>query len=460
MLQPANGLFPGLLIGSVGFIAGFDGIGFHVFFAAAFSILLFIATAYFFRHAGLNRAEAWPAAAIAVMLICFASTQSLRLLLFCPACHAGVVPVGLFVFGLVVQYIERGKPAIRWPSMLVLLSTFSDMLTVLQVVLPIVAGMIILSWQQPQLRHKTYVVSLGVSLGALAGVGLYSTVGLTGIVDHGALPLFLTSIPAAAKTYVHTFRELTSILGTVYAGSAVLGLAVGIVITIGAILSRNIDKELPLALITSSALAGLLGPILSGTYWTAALFRYQLSFYTMPIIILVWLLCRILPNRAWIFTSAAATLAAVVIAKNTASARQRPMALNPSFDEVTQALARLPADLTLAEYWSAKPIYIESGRQLMVCPIVAQGFMFVWIANYGWCTEGLDRWARHHNWLVIDVDDLIDRSAIVLTYGVPDRKLELQNHQLWLYSWSPERHANLWRIICRPVRSFTPTPPC
>jgi hypothetical protein len=128
MLQPANGLFPGLIIAGVGFTAGLDGIGFYVFFAAAFSIVLFIGIIYFFRQAGLNTAHIWPGAAVGVMLICFASTQSLRLLLFCPACHAGVVAAALLAFALALEHVKRGKLSTLWLFALVMLSTFSTCL--------------------------------------------------------------------------------------------------------------------------------------------------------------------------------------------------------------------------------------------------------------------------------------------------------------------------------------------
>ena len=179
----------------------------------------------------------------------------------------------------------------------------------------------------------------------------------------------------------------------------------------------------------------------------------------MPIIILVWLLCGILRNRVWMLISGAAVLVAIIIAENATSAWQRSRVLNPAFVEVAEALERLLADLTLAEYWSTTPTYIASGRQLMVCPIRAEAFLHM-IANYGWCAEGLDRWARRHNWLVIAMNERLDRDAIVTAYGLPDRELALQNHQLWLYSWSVERQANHSRVICQPVKSFRHTPPC
>jgi hypothetical protein len=334
------------------------------------------------------------------------------------------------------------------------------MLTVPQLVLPIVVGMILLGWEQPQLRRPAAVVSLSVIIAALTGIALYFGVGRTGIINHGDIPHWVTSVHAAARTFVRTFWVLTSSLGIVYVGCVILGLAVGIFIAVQAIFFRQVSKDLAVILVASSALAGLVAPILTGVYSEVALFRYQLPFYTLPIIILVWLLCRLLPGRYWISMSAAAALSVVTVVKNANPAWQRPRVLNPSFVEVTDALQRLPADLTLAEYWSAKPIYIGSSRELMVCPIAADGSIFIWIANYGWCTEGLARWARHHNWLAVDVNDRVDRTAIVTIYGRPDREIVLQNHQLWLYSWSIERQSNLWRVICRPVTPFTRTPPC
>ena len=177
-----------------------------------------------------------------------------------------------------------------------------------------------------------------------------------------------------------------------------------------------------MVLITSSAFAGLVAPILAAIYWERSLFRYQLTFYTMPIIILVWLLCGILRNRVWTLISGSAVLVAIIIAENATSARQRSRVLNPAFVEVAEALERLPADLALAEYWSTTPTYIASGRQLMVCPIRAEAFLHM-IANYGWCDEGLDRWARRHNWLVIAMNERLDRDAIVEAYGPPDRQI-------------------------------------
>ena len=223
ILAPANGLFPGLLIAGIGFSAGLDGIAFHVFFAAAFSVLLFIATGYFFRCAGLNKAHIWPAAALSVMLICFASSPSLRWVLFLSGTHAGVLIVALFAFALAARYVERGTPSLLWLLALVMLSTFSDLLTVVQVVLPIVGGMILLGWEQPQLRRTASLVSSFTMLGALVGVGFYFAEGWTGIVSHGTVPPRLTSIIAAARAYVGTLRELTSVFGMMNAGCAIVG---------------------------------------------------------------------------------------------------------------------------------------------------------------------------------------------------------------------------------------------
>jgi len=40
-VPPANGLFPGVLIGALGFFAGFDNATFYLYYAAAYSVLLF-----------------------------------------------------------------------------------------------------------------------------------------------------------------------------------------------------------------------------------------------------------------------------------------------------------------------------------------------------------------------------------------------------------------------------------
>lgn len=95
----------------------------------------------------------------------------------------------------------------------------------------------------------------------------------------------------------------------------------------------------------------------------------------------------------------------------------------------------------------------------MVCPVVEQGLPYIWIANYGWCTEGLNRWATRRKWLVVDADQA-DREAFTARYGQSDRQIVVQNHELLLYSWSMERYADLRGIICGSVQSFKRTPPC
>ena len=175
-LPPANGLFPGLLVAGLGFAAGLDGVAFHLFFAAVFSILLFIATGCVVRQTGLEKRHIWSAAALAVVLICFVGDphQELRRMLFLPGSHAGVVLVALFAFALVAKSIESGMPRMGWLFALVLLSAFSDMPTLLQVVLPIVGAMILIGWEQPQLRRRAAALGAWVVLAALAGMALYS----------------------------------------------------------------------------------------------------------------------------------------------------------------------------------------------------------------------------------------------------------------------------------------------
>jgi hypothetical protein len=463
ILPPANGLFPGLLIAAFGFTVGFDGVVFHLFFTAAFSILLFIAAGYVFRRAGLNTMHIWPAAALAVILICFVGDQTLRRILFLPGSHAGVLPVALFAFGLADQSIESGMPPRRWLYTLVMFSTLSDMLTLLQIVLPIVVGAMVISWQQPQLRHLAAAMGLRTVLAALAGLALYFAVGSSRIFEHGTIGLPAPSIQAAARAaqvYAFTFPELTSRVGIVLIGGAILGVGAGVAVTARAILLRCVKKELLLLFMTVSSLTGLLSPILAGNYVEVAISRQQLPFYTMPIIILVLLLCRSLRDRMWILTPTAALIGATTIAESAASTSQRSLVLNPSFVNVANVLAQFPADLTLAEYWTAKPIYIASNRQLMVCPIVANGLPYRWIANFGWCTEGLKRWATYRNWMVIDMDARIDRNAILTTFGQPDREITLQDHQMWLFSWNHDREVNLQRIVCASMQKLKRAPPC
>jgi hypothetical protein len=464
MLQPYNGLFPGLLIAGFAFTAGLNGIGFYLFFAAAFSVLLFVAISFVLHHSGVNKKILWSAAALAVMLICFVGDKNnfLRRLLFFPASHAGVLPLALFAFGLATQSVENVRPRIVWLCALATLSTFSDMLTVLQVILPVVGGMILIAWEAPQLRTAAAAVGSWTTVAGLLGLALYFAVGWSGMLDHGTLGLSSVSMRAAAQTYVLTFPQLVSRLGLMHIGFAILGIGAGAVVTVRAVLSGRIKQELPIALMTFSSFAGLAGPILAGTYSQVALFRHQLPFYTMPVIILILLMCRMLRNRAWILLAAAAVLGVAIMGNRAASAWQRLPVLNPSSIEIADLLVRLPADLMLAGYWTSKPVYIASQRHLMVCPIVYHGLPYIWIANYGWCVEGLNRWAMHRQWLAIDMDDRapLDSVAIVNIYGRPDREITVQNQRIWLYSWSHDRQSNLQRIVCASRGKFRRTPPC
>ena len=113
MLPPANGFFPGLLMAAFGFALGLDNVPYYLFFAATFSMLLFLAAGTILWRAGLETSQAWSAAALSVVLMCLINPykHAIGQMLFLPGSHSGIVPVALFCFALVSRSVETAQPA-------------------------------------------------------------------------------------------------------------------------------------------------------------------------------------------------------------------------------------------------------------------------------------------------------------------------------------------------------------
>jgi len=418
---------------------------------------------------GLESAQAWAAAALAVLLICLVDSGhehgALDYMLFLPGSHAGVVLVALPCFVLVQRALAGASRAIILLFALTVLSMFSDFLTLVQIVAPVAAAMALIGWELPQLRRRAAVIVLAMSAATLMGAGLYFALGRSGIVEEGPLTSQLMSMLDAAKTYVTTLPQLAAAIGALRVSCAFAGLAIGLALSLRAILARRTAETLPVILLSLSASAGFLGPIIVGTYSDPALFRQQLPYYTMTFIILVWALARILRGRAWLLAPATAALGLLLVTQDVALAWKKPFVLNPSFVRLADGLEQLPADLTLALYWEAKPIYLGSRRRMMVCQLAGDGNVYNWIANYGLCLEGLKRWSAGHHWLAIDTSSSENPAesglqGLMAQYGLPDRQIDIEGRRIMLYAWSAKREARVRDIICRDGDAFRRAPPC
>lgn len=468
-LQPANGLFPDLLIAAAGYGVGLDGVAYYLCYGSVYAILLFVLTAVVLKLARIEWAHACPAAALAVLIICLDDPDHARVqqLLIWIAGHSGTVLVALLCFALVARFFQEGTRAGVALFVLLALNTFSDMLAVPQIALPILATLVLIGWQRPQLRRDAIGAALVVTGAVVLGMAMYSIVPLTGIVAFGTTGIQPSEMFQAANAFVQSLPRVVEAVGPFRAACIIIGTIIGIMVSVRSLLKREVIANLPIILMTLSTLAGCLGPIVVGTYMDEYGTRQQLPLFTMPIIILIWMLCIALRERSRFLTPVTAALAVFLFSQSAASAWQKSWVLNPTAIHLADALARLPADLTLALYWEAKPTFLASNRQMMVCPVVEEGSVYNWITNYGWCTEGLWRWSTRRNWLAINTSEvrshqLTDSSAskLIAKYGPPDRETVVEGRRILLYSWSVEREVRVRGIICGAAGPFKRTRPC
>jgi hypothetical protein len=461
MLQPANGAFPDLLIAAAIYTAGFEGVLYYIIYAGIYAVLLFVLTAVILQYAGLEKTTAWTGAVFSVLLIGVIDSAHpyIHQLIFLPTGHGGVVPMALLCFAMVTHSIQRKAPAVTVLFVLVAVATFSDMLTVPHLVLPVVATTILVGWQRPDLGRIATVIVLTFIGAAIAGMAIYFAIPVTGVFDNGTLGLRPFLMLSAVTAYVRTLPQTISIVGYPRGILVVAGMVIGIVVTIRSVFTRRVVDNLPIVLMTFSGLGGLLGTIAVGAYMEPALMRQQLPFFSMPIIVLIWALCRTLRGHIQFLSPIAAALAIYLFSQSAASAWHKSLALNPSYVRIADALASIQADLVLANYWDTKPIYLASDRHLMTCAVTEAGFPYIWVTNFGWCTEGLKRWSKRRNWLVIDTN-LSDREKLIAKYGSPDHEEELAGHRALLYAWSADRETLVHGIVCNAVGRFKRLAPC
>lgn len=461
MLQPANGTFPDLLMAGVIYAGGIEGVLYFIIYAGIYAVLLFVLIAVVLQYAGLEGATVWIAAIFSVLLIGVIDPTHhyIHELIFLPTGHGGVVLMALLCFAIVTHSIQRMAPAVVVLFALVVVGTFSDLLTVPQIVLPVVATTILVRWQQPDLRRITVVIVLTFIGGAIAGVAIYRAIPLTGVFDNGRLILRPSAVLSNISAYLRTLPQTILIVGYPRGMLIVAGIGIGIVVTIRSIFMRRVVDNLPIVLMTFSGLAGLFGTIVIATQFEPALMRQQLTFFSMPIIVLIWALCRTLREHTRFMSPVAAVSVIYLFSQSAAAAWHKPLVLNPSYVRIADMLAQIQADLTLANYWDTKPIYLASERRLMACAVTEHGFPYVWVTNFGWCTEGLDRWSKRRNWLVVDTNRG-DREKFIAKYGPADRETDLAGHRALLYAWSADREALVRGIICSAVGRFKRVPPC
>jgi hypothetical protein len=79
-------------------------------------------------------------------------------------------------------------------------------------------------------------------------------------------------------------------------------------------------------------------------------------------LLLIWALCRALRAHTRFLSPVAGVLVIYLFSQSAATAWDKSLVLNPSYVRIVDALASIPADLVLANYWDTKPIYLASGN--------------------------------------------------------------------------------------------------
>ena len=445
-ITPADGFFPDLLIVTAGYLLGFDQAANFLFFVVVYHLLLFASIMFFLRSCDLDRSTSGLVAAVTSLLVAFVDPNhsALARLLAYPAMHNGVLPIALFIFGIITQEIKR--PQVRSRAILLFALTalivMSDFVAIVQIVAPVIFVLGVLAWQRPSERVRYMIVT--VAGGALAGWAMRYSINMLPQIKHGTTGMKFSNSIHALVFYVHSFPSIVGeAIGWLRGGLFLTGLGAGFVVTARWLTGRD-DHAIPL--LTLSAIAALLGPLLAGTFIDPALLRQQIPAYALPIVIVVWLVAAKFPVTRPYLAAAAFLLAGSIIAKLIISNNDGYSNYLRAHRDTLEGLKDV--DFVMAEYWDAKPLYLASDRKLPVCGTVDDGGVYPWITNLGWCVKGLEAWNARKGSMAIG-GQRISTEKVIRKYGHPDRTVRVAERDFLIYGWTLERANKLHNAIPR-----------
>lgn len=411
-VQPANGLIPDLLLTSVLFAAGIAIEDFFPIYSACYFALLFVSILFLVLTAGerLRTATSISAATLLVATFSNRGVDGLDFEMAAPAHHAGVLPLMFVSFGLVLRFLESRPMA--WPLALALLTVaaaVSDPIFLLQVVLPIVLLLCLLTLTEGAAQRGLHMLfALALSANALVGLALRDLLDLVPGLQHGILGVKPQNLLDASASFVEAFP----------------------------------------ALLTFSVCAALLGPVFAGTFSEDGIVRQQIPGFVIPVLGAIWFTAIFLQravSKGIVDSLVAFGILSILAWACLDIARLELRDALEDYKTDSRILAEYEPGLVLAQYWGAKPL--RSVSDLPVCGTTNTGSVYPWITNLGWCHDAFLDWRFFRKPFAVG-GRLIWQDGVLRDFGTPDEEIETGSGKFFLFHWSAASEERIRNALC------------
>lgn len=430
-LPPANGFFPDVLFGAVGYALGLHGFNDTVFEHALFDLWILLAS-----YAWLRAAKIAPLPAIAAALLALSAfdlsdppKSTLSWTLMTPTAHDGIIGFEL----LAAAAYFRSLPAALLG--LVAIGVFSDRVMLAHFAAPIVA-LAALTWFFTRRSSELLAIA---AIGAGAGVGWVALTALdySRIFETAQIP-YLMHFRFGRGQLSYVYHNLGSITGLAH-GALYATVYVALIVLL-IVFRRNAAYVRLLAAAGLMSTAALLTPIVARIWVDSTAIRYQLPFFLVPSLAVAAVLLNELREEAserWCYGLMALALVASV-AVNAVGFRNAPVAEQRFAEDMEPLATQFAADGTktiLAQYWMAKPLLFASHYDLKVCQIDNDGDIYPWIADVGWCAEAEAAMrAASTPIAILDYNGSLDPAALEQRFGRPLSVRQIAGQRVFYYS--------------------------
>jgi hypothetical protein len=467
-IAPVNGMFPDDAIVLVGKMIGADrGLNF-VFYAGVYYLSVFLSAVFFLSscRAGLEAACISSAATLILSIFVKSQLDRISFSMSAPVHHAGVLPIALLVFGLLVREAEA-KPLRQSrlvAAALVAVVVFSDIIAIVQIVIP-VAMLSLLLLLRRQLRTGLVLFVFCITTAAVLGWAARFAVDLLPWIRLGMTGVSLARFGDGWLDFIRAFPSVAwKNLGPFHATVAAVGLILGSLAAARDVLTRAEWRVEVVGriLLTLAAVAAISGPVIAGSYprMGETIIRYQIPGLILPALWLCWGIVsgamKLRPPLGRLTVTITVVFSALASgAKDLARYRLDASDFLTDYQLQAQELQGIGAALILAEYWDAKPLHNVS--RLPICGATRDGNVYAWITNLGWCDNGFDEF-RQNRGVVLIGGAQSDAAEIIVAYGHPTRSVFVGGSRFLIYPWSQELEERIKSSICNAYGSFSVKP--
>ena len=310
---------------------------------------------------------------------------------------------------------------------LTLAASFSDALFFAWFVCPAVVTALLLAWSKRQ----------------IAEVWLALTIAISGILGLAIDPLLrgVSHLPSSASfdSALKMFQQsLDLVVSRTDLPMLFMTLLVLVVMTRGAFLTVKIIRryeptrsELMELLLAGICGTGVLAPILANQVFDMGSWRYFLILTLIPLVWLTYHILRMLDyfDKAWLLRAAPIVLGAYCL-----------LYFVPSFYVANDIAGPSPLQICiesenrnagLGEYWKAKKLIFASDRKIHVAQLSSNGTPYNWNFNTRWFKKRADDGTPLN--LNFIIPHGIDREELYLKFGRPDKVVQCDEEELWLY---------------------------